>query len=165
MDYFVFAFMRDPAARRLSVINWCYINWPKPWVPIGSSARGCARRCESVRNCGVCPMNHCTPQWPYVRSATGTSFVDFIGGTATLNVDVGKILAHVSARHQQRTAQPIKWGAFQPEMHVNHAHRHMNASHGDCVSALDCFNASKDGLGHIFRREDDEVESRLFQGL
>jgi len=99
-DYFVFSFLRHPAERAASMVQYCAINW--------RNRTGC-KQCES-RGCGVCPPNHCGPQFPRLFSRSGRAYVDYIGHVETLGEDMKEILSIISARHVVRTGgSPIKF--------------------------------------------------------
>ena len=84
MDYFVFAFVRDPLARRESMHNYCRIG------------RWCESCAAPSTRCGVCTPVHCRPQ--YVQLFHGNlPVVDFVGRTERLGDDLATALAIVNS--------------------------------------------------------------------
>ena len=172
-ESFVFTFVRAAAERRLSTVKYCWIN--------GRTARtftartSCGARCRSTPDCGVCPPNHCVPMHPYLRSAAGEPFMDYVGNTSRLNADMATILELVSWRHAQRTGRPIAWRAFPNDTHANvHADRpaveadnnckrnsRTPCRNVDCKSAKQCWDAATAGFGNG-SRADHLLDEALF---
>ena len=95
-DYFVFGFVRNPYARRASMVRYCNIGG-------GELARGM----PLAAGCGRCSRIHCAPAAAAlsVRGHAGTpllrrnaSLVDFVGHTETLREDLERVLHAVQAR-------------------------------------------------------------------
>ena len=150
MDYFVFVFAREPDARRLSTIDYCNF---RPHL------RTCCELCASTKGCASCSMNHCTPQHPYIMSASNESYVDYIGRTEALNEGLAAVLRIISRRHEMRTGAPIKWHPFENDIVANVAGKHRAAL--TCSSAQECFAAASDGFGNA-TRSDDVRDAALF---
>ena len=101
-SYFKFAFVRAPAARRVSMIEYCGVSL---------SLKGCARCATLTSNvsrtpsCGVCSSWHCAAQRDAIVSSTnGTStYVDYVGRTETLGIHMDAVLHIIAARYIART--------------------------------------------------------------
>lgn len=95
--YFVFTFVRNPWARRASMLEYCNLgNW--------SAACG-------TNTCGSkCTPNHCEPFSPLIVSSNGAPFVDFVGHSESLQSDMRAILAEIGRRYVLDTgAKGIEW--------------------------------------------------------
>merc|ERR1712113_607759 len=94
-DYFVFTVVRNPWARRESMVHYCHID------DINIS---------HGKHCGTCSLAHCKPYGPGILSPDGSSFVDFVGHVEHLNNDVETILREVAKRYAQNSGgQSISW--------------------------------------------------------
>jgi len=96
-DYFVFTVVRNPWARRGSMVNYCDI------VDINV---------RHDKHCGKCSLAHCKPYGPGIMSPGGASFVDFVGHAENLNTDMETILHEVAKRYAQKHGgqrQSISW--------------------------------------------------------
>jgi len=94
-DYFVFAVVRNPWARRESIMHYCEI------ADINLS---------HDEHCGKCTLGHCKPYGSGIMSPGGASFVDFVGHAENLNNDMETILHEVVKRYAQKNSgQGISW--------------------------------------------------------
>ena len=92
-EYFVFAVVRNPYARRASMVRYC-------GVAGGDLVRGIPYRA----GCGSCASIHCTPVAPALLRGNST-LVDFVGRVESLQADLETILNEV----QRRNGRGIEW--------------------------------------------------------
>jgi hypothetical protein len=94
-DYFVFTVVRNPWARRESMMHYCDVR---------------DIRAGHDKHCGRCSLVHCKPYGPGIMSPDGASFVDFVGHSENLNNDMETILHEVAKRYAQTNdGQSISW--------------------------------------------------------
>lgn len=98
-DYFVFSFLREPAARAVSMVQYCAIGWHR-------HSSGC-KACDT-NGCGMCPWNHCEPQYDRLFSPSGRAYVDYLGHVETLSDDMHEVIAAVRARYFARTGETLE---------------------------------------------------------
>lgn len=96
-QYFVFVTVRDPMARRRSMVDYCRI---------GSWCDSCS---ATPKECGRCDPIHCAPMAGTVISQDGRSFVDYIAYTETLNEDMLAIFNHINRLQELRKARPMNF--------------------------------------------------------
>ena len=105
---FVFTFVRDPVARRVSAIEYCGVQGY-------GTKRGCdrcgaghlhlglengtSRVSTHVSTCGSCSSWHCAPQHSSVLSPSGHSYVDYVGHTENLADDMVSVARRCPDTH------------------------------------------------------------------
>lgn len=101
-QYFVFVIVRDPMARRRSMVDYCRIGLNDSW---------CDSCSATPEKCGRCSPWHCAPMAGTVISQDGRSFVDYVAYTETLNEDMLAIFSHINRLQERRKARPMNFSS------------------------------------------------------
>ena len=109
-QYFKFVFVRDPAERRVSMVEYCGVA-----LRSNSSCERCAAYFHSTKLplCGICTPFHCKVQHESIFSHhRNSSYVDYIGRVDTLQMDMEVILREISRRYDAASGnmhRGIQW--------------------------------------------------------
>ncbi|CAK0802129.1 unnamed protein product, partial [Prorocentrum cordatum] len=144
-EYFVFAFVRNPYSRRLSMVKYCMKG----------------RMCEACLSpsCGTCSLKHCQAMYSNLVASDDSSYVDFVGHTETMAADMDTVFHEINRRFLERTGKSIAWrnDSEVTSMLVNKATGHQLIESNTSFSA---FVACPGCVAHIQRMYRHDV--RLF---